>query len=98
MILKVEPVGCQSLGKKLTALWFAAVLLWLPLRVGLYGLWASAFLGWLRCIPLQLVMVAVAVKKSVAQRLKWYLSFVKVSVVEVAGLGHDILLPCFECC
>ena len=59
---------------------------------------ASAFLGWLRCIPLQLVLAAVAVKKSVAQTLKWYLSFMKVSVVEVAILDHHILLPCFKCC
>ena len=51
-------------------------------------------LGWLKCIPLQLELAAVAVEMSVAQMLKLYLSFVKVS----AGADNLILLPCFECC
>ena len=59
-------------------------------------------LGWLRCIPLQLVLAAVAVEtcgtvvKFVAQMLKLDLSFMKVSVV-AAGADDCILLPCFEC-
>ena len=52
------PGCCRQLGRKLTALWVDAVL-WLPLgsaeRVGRPGLLASESLGWLRCIPLQLV-------------------------------------------
>ena len=43
-------------------------------------------LGWLRCIPLQLVLAAVVVEMSVAQMLKLHLSFVTVSVAVVAGL------------
>ena len=35
---------------------------------------------------------------SVAQMLKLYLSFVKVSVAVAAGADDHILLPCFECC
>ena len=46
---------------------------------------ASESLGWLRCIPLQLVLAAVAVEMSVAQMLKLLLSFVKVSVAVAAG-------------
>ena len=45
----------------------------------------------LRCFPLQLVLAAVEI--SVAQMLKLYLSFVKVSV---AVADEYILLPCFE--
>ena len=56
---------------------------------------ASGSLGWLRCIPLQLVLAAVNVKMSVAQMLKLHLSFMK---VYVAGAGDHVLLPCFECC
>ena len=54
--------------------------------------------GWLRCIPLQLVLAAVAVNMSVAQMLKLHLSFMKVSVAVAAGADDHILLPCFECC
>ena len=43
------------------------------------------------------MLAAVAVEMSVAQRLKLHLSFVKVSVVEVAGLDDHVFLPCFEC-
>ena len=39
-----------------------------------------------------------AVEKSVAQRLKWYLICLKVSVVEVARLDEHDLMACFECC
>ena len=53
------------------------------------------FLGWLRCIPLQLVLAGVAVKMSVGQMLKLHLSCVKVSV---AAADDHVLLPCFECC
>ena len=35
---------------------------------------------------------------SVAQKLKFHLSFVKVSVAVAAGADDHILLPCFECC
>ena len=70
------PVGHQQLGRKSAALWVAAVL-WLPLGsaewVGWAGLLASESLGWLRCIPLQLVLVAVAVEMSVAQMFKLHL-------------------------
>ena len=45
----------------------------------------SESLGWFRRIPLQLVLASVAVEMSVAQILKLYLSFVKVSVDVVAG-------------
>ena len=57
---------------------------------------ASVSLGWLRCIPLQLELAAVAVEMSVAQMLKLHLSYVKMSVA--AGADDHILLPCFECC
>ena len=43
-------------------------------QVGCAGLLAYDSLGWLRCIPLQLMLVAVAVEMSVAQMLKLYLS------------------------
>ena len=81
MVLKAWVVGRQQLCRKLAAL--------LPLssaeRVGLSGLLASESLGWLKCIPLQLVLVAVAVKMSVAQMLKLHGSSWKVSVAVVAG-------------
>ena len=48
-------------------------------------------LGWLRCIPLQLVLAAVAVKMSVAQMLKLHLSFIKVYVAVSAGADIRIL-------
>ena len=38
--------------------------------IGLDGLLATESLGWLRCIPLQVVLVAVAIEMSVAQMLK----------------------------
>ena len=50
-------------------------------------------LGWLRCIPLQLELAAVAVEMSVAHMLKLHFSCMKVSVDD-----DHILLPCFECC
>ena len=43
-------------------------------------------------------MVLAAVEMSVAQMLKLHLSFVKVSVVVVAGADDRILLQNFECC
>ena len=46
-------------------------------------------LGWLRCIPLQLVLAAVAVEMSVAQMLKLHLSFVKVAVAAHVAAGAD---------
>ena len=52
-------------------------------------------LGWLRCIPLQLELAAVAVEMSVAQMLKLH---VEVSVTVAAGVDNHLLLPCFECC
>ena len=52
-------------------------------------------LGWLKCIPLQLVLAAVVDEMSVAQMLKLQLSFVKVSF---AGVDDHMLLPCFGCC
>ena len=57
-----------------------------------------SLLGWLRCIPLQMVLVAVAVEMSVAQILKLHLSFVKVSVAVVAGANGLIPLPYSACC
>ena len=47
-------------------------------------------LGWLRCIPLQLELAAVAAEMSVAQMLKLYLSFVKEFVAVAAGADDDI--------
>ena len=55
-------------------------------------------LGWLRCIPLQMELAAVAVEMSVAQMLKLHSSYMKVSVAVAAGADDHILLPCFECC
>ena len=55
-------------------------------------------LGWLRCIPLQLVLAGMVVEMFVAQMLKLHLSFVKVCVAVAAGADHHILPPCFECC
>ena len=79
MGLKAEPVSHQLLGRKLTALWFAAAVLWLPLGSAEWvrrpDLQASESLRWLTCIPLQLVLVAVFVEMSVAQML--HLSLVK---------------------
>ena len=77
MVLKVWPVGRQLLGRMSAALWVAAVL-WLQLgsaeQIGWAGLLASEFLGWLKCILLQLVRVSVAVEMSVVQILKLHLS------------------------
>ena len=53
---------------------------------------------WFRCIPVQLVLAAVAVEMSVAQMLKLHLSFMKASVALAAGADDHIHLPCFECC
>ena len=53
---------------------------------------ASVSLGWLRCIPLQLVLAAVA------KMLKLHLNFMKVSVAVAAGADDSVLLHCFECC
>ena len=53
--------------------------------------------GWLRCIPLQLELAAVAVEMYVAQMLTFHLSFVKVSVAVAAGADNSVLLY-FECC
>ena len=59
---------------------------------------ASESLRWLRCIPLQLVLGAVAVEISVAQILKLHLSFVKVSVAVADGADDRVLLQDFESC
>ena len=59
---------------------------------------ASDSLGLLRMIPLQLVVVAVAVEIPMAQMLKYHLSFVKVFVAVVARADGLIPLPCFGCC
>ena len=78
MVLKIQPVGHQLLGKTSAALWVAAVLrltLGSAERFGWPGYVASESLEWLRCIPLQLVLVAVAVEMSVIQMLKLFLSF-----------------------
>ena len=61
-------------------------------------LWASESLGWLRCIPLQLVLVAVAVEMSVAQMLTLHLNFVKVPVAVASGADSFFHLPCSGCC
>ena len=72
--VKVSSLGHQQLGRKSAALWVAAVL-WLPLgSVERAGLLASESLGWLRCIPLQLVLVAVADVMAMAQMSKLHLS------------------------
>ena len=79
----------------------AAVLCLLPgsaEQIGQPGLKASVSLGWLRCIPLQLEMAAVAFEMSVAQMFKLHLSYMKVSVAVAAGADEHILLPCCECC
>ena len=55
-------------------------------------------LGWLKCIPLQLVLAAVAVEMSMAQMLKFHLSFVKLSMAVVARADGLVHLPCFGCC
>ena len=39
-----------------------------------------------------------AIEMFVAQMLKLYLSYVKVSVAVVAGADDRVLLPCFKCC
>ena len=54
-------------------------------------------LGWLSCIPLQLVLATMVVGMSVAQMLKLHLSFVKVFFDVAASADGPILLPCFEC-
>ena len=51
-----------------------------------------------KCIPLKLVLVAVAVEMSMAQMLKLHFSFVKVFVAGVAGADGSFPLPCFGCC
>ena len=80
------------------ALWVAAVL-WLALSssgcFGWAGLLASESLGWLRCIPLWLVLVDVAVQMAVAQMLKLHLN---VSVAVVSEANSSFPLPNFECC
>ena len=43
-------------------------------QVGWPGLKATVSLGWLRCIPLQLELVVVAVEMSVAKMLKLHLN------------------------
>ena len=50
-------------------------------------------LGWLKCLPLQLELAAVAVEMSEAQMLKLHLNYVKVSVVVAAGADDHVLLP-----
>ena len=47
----------------------------------------------LKCIPLQLVLAAVAVEMSVAQMLKLHWGFVKVSVAVVAELMTMFFSP-----
>ena len=59
---------------------------------------ASESLEWLRYIPLQQVLAAVAVEMFVTQMFKLHLSIVKVSVAVVAWADECVLLPCFECC
>ena len=77
MVLEAQLVGSQQQRMKLAALWLIAVL-WLPLvsaeRVAWSGLQVSESQRWLRCFPLQLVLFAVAVEMSVAQKLKLHLS------------------------
>ena len=94
----VQPDDSQLLGMKLAALWIAVVL-WLSLdsaeQVGWPGLLTSESLGWLRCIPLQLVLVAVAVEMSVAQMLTLHLRSWKVAVAVVAGADGSFPLLCF---
>ena len=88
----------------MAAPWIAAAVLCLPLgsaeRVGwLEGIWLEGIcvsdgylchLGWLRCIPLQLVLAAVVAEMSMCV-------FVKVSVAVAAGTDDHTLLACFEC-
>ena len=62
------------------------------------GCWHLSFLGWLRCIPLHLALVGVAIEMSVAKMLKLHLSFVNVSVAVVAGADRLFPLPCFGYC
>ena len=51
-------------------------------------------MGWLRCIPLQLVLAAEVVDMSVAQMLKLHLSFMKVSVAVAGAEGSTCyILP-----
>ena len=50
-------------------------------------------LGWLRCIPLQLVLATLVVEMSVAQMLK-----LQISVAVAAGADNHIILPYFKCC
>ena len=59
---------------------------------------ASEFLGWFRCIPLQLVLVAVAVEMFVVQMSRLHLRFAKVSVAVVASVDGLVPLPWFGCC
>ena len=70
MVLKVEPVGCQLLGRKSAVLWISNAVFWLLLGsaecVGWPGLETSESLGRLRCIPLQLLLVALTVEMSLA--------------------------------
>ena len=85
----LEGPVCLSLTNRNAAFWVAAVL-WLTLGsaewVGWAGLLASESLGWLRCIRLQVMLVAVAVEIFVAQMLK-----------SVARADGSFPLPCFEC-
>ena len=99
MVLKFWPVGHQLLGRKAAALWVAAVL-WLPLGSAEQfcwpGLLASNSPGWLRCIPLQLVLVAV--EMSVVKMLKLHLNCWKVFLAVVAGADGSCAVLCFACC
>ena len=78
--------------RKSADIWVAAAVLWLSLGSAEWvewpGLLASEFLGWLRCIPLQLVLVAVAVEMSVSR---------KVSIAVIAGADGSFSLPCSGC-
>ena len=64
-VLKIQPFGCQPLGRKSAAFLVAAVLrlpLWSAEWVRWAGLLASDSLGWLRYSSLQLMLVSVAVE------------------------------------
>ena len=58
------------------------------------GLQVCESLRWLRCIPLQLELVAVAVEMFVAQMLMLHFSFVKVSVA--SKKLHSLVSKCLK--
>ena len=94
MVLKVQPVGRQRLGRKSAALWITAAVLWLSLGCAGWMTCLESF-RWLQCIPLQLVLAALAVEMSVAHMLKLHLSSVTVSAAVAAWADDHILMPGF---